>query len=46
MTPLSPFTHLIVKFCPFNQDAPLLMLNTAVQLFAGHGFDYVDHTHA
>jgi SAM-dependent methyltransferase len=36
--PFNPFTRLLVKICPFDEDARLVSLRRAVALFEGHAF--------
>ena len=43
--PYNPFTRLIVKTCPFDADAHLLTLNSAITLFQRHSFHSCEHAY-
>lgn len=41
--PFNPFTRIIVRLCPFDEDAKLLSLNMAKRLFGKNSYHYVQH---
>jgi SAM-dependent methyltransferase len=43
--PFNPLTRLIVKLCPFDQEASLLTLNTTRTFFEKNAFQYVNHAY-
>jgi SAM-dependent methyltransferase len=43
--PFNPFSRLLVKFCPFDEDACLLTLAGARRLLAENGFRHVKHAY-
>ena len=43
--PFNPITRLLVKTCPFDDDARLLTLNTTKTLFGKNSFRYREHAY-
>jgi SAM-dependent methyltransferase len=41
--PFNPLTRLLVKLCPFDEDARLLSLNMTKRLFGANSYRYIRH---